>query len=610
MDEKEATKVSAISIFKYQIAGSICVLLILLGRYDISNVNLKLAYPIMFFILGIIYHIYLNLSNRGILFEIRNVLKYFLKDTNNINYMSIYDKICLSTLVLSIIDIIIFFLLIHATDGLGNSNLEILLILIPTIIILSNISWWIPFMICIIYLFYYIASFVLYINWSYLIVNISLVVFFESINKPFQMYGIQIIGIFILLCEISSISFKPFNIKFDNNMFKYTSLNKINNTFLNNGIENWNDIFSKSINLAANRYKSTLKQLGIDRIHISLVHEINTYWEQSLILSLPILWIPDKKEYYYNKYYEERISAISYMTFMGHYIDDIVDNQEINLSPYMIKNKYLYQLCNIILENNQRKGLYRLYSSIENEVECIYKYKNKMLNCIIRFEPLRSFILTFNAFFKNRKLNAINTYKEDKLRLIFKNIRQGFSRIALAGFIQQINDDTKRNQIFNIYKELLLKEEFSDIIKDIYRSSNLLIWSSSKVVMEIWQIFEFKYNPNISEFYTILYSPILFYHNYRQEVQKEQYKKFIEIFGNPNEEFKKVLIELYKYLISEKGVIIRNDLYLRARLLQLRVLLHMYKNHIEDSYIIKIYEKYMEKFQNYAKPGEFYKYNK
>jgi hypothetical protein len=305
---------------------------------------------------------------------------------------------------------------------------------------------------------------------------------------------------------------------------------------------------TKSVHKGTRLWIKWLTHRGLSAVDLSLVHDEGNVVKQALILSIPY-WT---SENHLSLRQKKRITRhITFLTFAAHWIDDHFDA----LNTYC-KNTEL-----------QQKVLSSAPSHIMNEIQ------PRLAELLKRMKKL----------------------VDSKYQL---QIERAVVRIIYGGLIQNAPNEARLNELLKEYAEYVSKG-LSDILKQtysgIFSEKPLSIWVTSKVVIELLDSCSPTFSLDVSEFYNLLYGPILYYQDRQEEIKLEN---FGAAFGPapkdiddklPTDEDMISLVQICRNLAP---AIPGTDPLPIGRRTQLRILRDMYKNNLPEE-LFKSYEDFL-----------------
>lgn len=106
-------------------------------------------------------------------------------------------------------------------------------------------------------------------------------------------------------------------------------------------------------------------------------------------------------------------------------------------------------------------------------------------------------------------------------------VTRAVARIIYGGLIQNATTKERMNDLLEEYSEYVsndLAPEIREIYMHFLRSENVIVpWITTKVVIELFDACSPQFNANHAEFYTLLYSPILYYQDIKAEMVNERF---------------------------------------------------------------------------------------
>ena len=173
-------------------------------------------------------------------------------------------------------------------------------------------------------------------------------------------------------------------------------------------------------------------------------------------------------------------------------------------------------------------------------------------------------------------------------------IQRAVRRIIYGGLMQNAATEERVAKLLKDYVHDFING-LSDPVKQKYREilaspfpRNLSIWVTTKVVIELLDCCGDDFSPDRSEFYNLLYGPVLYYQDREAEIERE---KFGPAFGKdplenlPNDEDMIKLVESCRSLVQP---VLGSDALPASRQKQLQCLLRIYgdciRQKVKESY--------------------------
>jgi len=173
-----------------------------------------------------------------------------------------------------------------------------------------------------------------------------------------------------------------------------------------------------------------------------------------------------------------------------------------------------------------------------------------------------------------------------------KMVERAVERIIYGGLIQNAKSEKKLNSLLHKYS-LFVQNGLSEPLKSIYRklaagNCPLTAWVTAKVVLELLDSTSDAFSQDESEFFSLLYGPLLYYHDNDHEATEE---RFGEAFSNAKLPEIPNMIKLIDECFVVLPRIFTNGKLTDGRRLQLRLLLSMYGN--KEQAIKNAYAKFL-----------------
>jgi len=236
---------------------------------------------------------------------------------------------------------------------------------------------------------------------------------------------------------------------------------------------------------------SWLDAQGLPPEDISLVHKEENAVSQAVILSLPY-WNGEA-----SGVERERITRkITFLTYGSHWIDDHFDPQ-----GKLLLDERIFQ------HTDERQPLEHLRAD----------------------DRLRELLSRMKKLVPNDRQYQIE---------------RAIGRIIYGGLIQNAETRGRLTDLLHNYVEYIFdRQPISDSLKQEYMTlvgtdRRISIWVTTKVVIELLDCCGSNFSPDKAEFYNLLYGPILYYQDCKEEIEKEG---FGSAFGDsPEQELPRV----------------------------------------------------------------------
>jgi hypothetical protein len=240
--------------------------------------------------------------------------------------------------------------------------------------------------------------------------------------------------------------------------------------------------------------------------NLSRVHDLETVVEQCFVLNLP----------YTDAGLQDTRCWISYMTFMSHWIDDFFDHLyagigEIRYSDADVKEAFCKSRHLSRLRRDIRRRL-SIDSSLPDRVMHLFESR-----------------YADNGALRPRIKNVWHPVQDQASSRRGMMVDRGLMRVILSGILQRNRDGGSTRGIINrLAIEVIAAPELDGRISEFYSTMAgnakqwVIIWGSSKGVMEIFDCLSPDFNPTTSELYSLLYTPLMVFQNLSAEAQQEE----------------------------------------------------------------------------------------
>jgi hypothetical protein len=133
------------------------------------------------------------------------------------------------------------------------------------------------------------------------------------------------------------------------------------------------------------------------------------------------------------------------------------------------------------------------------------------------------------------RLLHLKKREEQLLPARVKMVPRAVERIIYGGLIQNAQYQPRLDQLIEQYHGFIqegLSKDLISIYSDIHNSDcRLAEWTTAKVVIELLDATTPAFSQDESEFFSLLYAPLLYYHDYKNEAAEE---RFGEAFSKAN----------------------------------------------------------------------------
>lgn len=286
---------------------------------------------------------------------------------------------------------------------------------------------------------------------------------------------------------------------------------------------------------------------------LSLVHPPEDILKQAVVLAAPY-WVADG-DWKYKLFTRRRITRhITFLTFAAHWIDDHFDA----LEKYCQDDK-----LRETVRNSTPKEILNTHNPRLDEL--LHRMQQAVLPRFVAPVWL--------------VLRVLRLKKREKALLPprMNMVERAVQRIIYGGLIQNAKSDQRLNSLLQEYN-VFVQNGLSEPLKSIYREiaaddCPLAAWVTAKVVLELLDSTSDAFSQDESEFFSLLYGPLLYYHDNDYEATEE---RFGDAFRNAKlpeiPHMKKMIDRCFAVL----PMIFPNGTLTDGRKLQLRLLLNMY----------------------------------
>lgn len=443
------------------------------------------------------------------------------------------------TLALIVLDTCLLAWLIAITGGLGNSTLDPLLPAIPIIAIIlrqphRTIIWSLVLACVVVVMFTLLLKYPLVSFWGY-----DPLWIYDSHNDPNYHYGVSLVALVVIVLSLVEYYFSYETPEI------ITSIHEAMEPLIEAEDSDLKGL-EKQITAGAKTWVRWLSHRDLPLADLSLVHAETDVVRQAVVLSVPywldrvsppsstwvFIWWPREKVFsilkwigiderfdlWLHRQRRKRIARhVTFLTFAAHWIDDHFDALEEHCPDLARREKLLDSSPDHILSSYV---LARLSEAVHRMERMAHK--------------------------SNRS-----------------EVRKAVKRIIYGGLVQNASSSARLQRLIDDYVNFVTQDLFDDL-KEVYlflsnSQRRLITLLSAKVVMELLNSCR-KRDKSVSfakrsEFFNLLYSPILYYHDRESELQQEKYGN---AFGNtlaeieaklPNEEDMVALIRRCQPLI-------------------------------------------------------------
>ena len=309
----------------------------------------------------------------------------------------------------------------------------------------------------------------------------------------------------------------------------------------------------RTIARGSRRWIRWLAHRDLPLVDLSLVHPPEDILRQVVVLAAPY-WVAEG-DWKYKIFTRRRITRhITFLTFAAHWIDDHFDALERYCQSEELRRTIRDSTPEEILNtHNPRLD------------ELLHRMKQAVLP---RF--MAPLWLVYRLLHMKKR-------EERLLPARVKMVPRAVERIIYGGLIQNAESTSRLNQLIEEYYKFVQKGLSQDLISvysDIYNSDcRLAAWTTAKVVIELLDATTPAFSQDESEFFSLLYAPLLYYHNLRNEVAEE---RFGEAFSKANLPGAPQLVSIIDRCFNSMPKILGSNKLNEGRLLQLNLLLSIY----------------------------------
>lgn len=296
-----------------------------------------------------------------------------------------------------------------------------------------------------------------------------------------------------------------------------------------------------------------LEHRDLPLVDLSLVHPPEDILRQAVVLSAPH-WVAEGN-WKYRRFTRRRIARhITFLTFAAHWIDDHFDALETYCQDEGLRDVIRNSSPREILDTHNPR-LDELLKRMERSV--LPRYVTPLLLVC--------------------RLLGLEKWRRALLPAHVRMVQRAVVRIIYGGLIQNAQSDPKLKCLLQQYIDFV-QNGLSNPLKSVYADlSNsdcpLAAWVTSKVVMELLDCTAVGFSQDESEFFSLLYGPLLYYHDYKNEAAEE---RFGDAFTNAELPQIQHMVEMISRCFAVMPTIFPDGKLSNGRKLQLRLLLSMY----------------------------------
>jgi hypothetical protein len=327
---------------------------------------------------------------------------------------------------------------------------------------------------------------------------------------------------------------------------------------------------AKPIARGSRRWIKWLAHRDLPLVDLSLVHPPEDILRQAVVLAAPY-WVAEG-DWKYKMFTRRRITRhITFLTFAAHWIDDHFDALERYCQSEELRRT---------IRNSTPEDILNTHNPRLDEL--LHRMKQAVLP---RF--MAPLWLVY-------RLLHLKKREERLLPARVKMVPRAVERIIYGGLIQNAQDKPRLDRLIDDYHRFVrkgLSEDLISVYSDIYNSDcRLAAWTTAKVVIELLDATTPAFSQDESEFFSLLYAPLLYYHDYRNEVAEE---RFGEAFSKANLPGASHLISIIDRCFVSMPKILGSNKLNEGRLLQLKLLLSIYGD--KEKTVKAAYQKFLNK---------------
>jgi hypothetical protein len=318
------------------------------------------------------------------------------------------------------------------------------------------------------------------------------------------------------------------------------------------------------------RWIKWLAHRDLPLVDLSLVHPPEDILRQAVVLAAPY-WLADG-DWKYKMFTRRRITRhITFLTFAAHWIDDHFDALERYCQSEELRRT---------IRNSTPDGILNTHNPRLDEL--LHRMKQAVLP---RF--MAPLWLIYRLLHMEKR-------EERLLPARVKMVRRAVERIIYGGLIQNAQCKPRLDQLIEQYHRFVqegLSEDLISVYSDIYNSDcRLAAWTTAKVVMELFDATTPAFSQDESEFFSLLYAPLLYYHDYKNEAAEE---RFGEAFSKANLPDTSHMVSIIDRCFVSMPKLLGSNKLNEGRLLQLNLLLSIYGD--KEKAVKDAYQKFFNK---------------
>ena len=296
-----------------------------------------------------------------------------------------------------------------------------------------------------------------------------------------------------------------------------------------------------------------LEHRDLPLVDLSLVHPPEDILKQAVVLSAPY-WVA-QGDWKYRRFTRRRIARhITFLTFAAHWIDDHFDALETYCQDDKLRQVIRTSSPKEIL-NTHNPRLDELLQRMQRAVVTPYTSMRMQAYGVLGLDRRRKALLP------------------PKVAMVERAV----VRIIYGGLIQNAECDRTLNSLLKQYNDFV-KNGLSEDLKSVYSELEnsdcpLTAWVTAKVVMELLDSTSAEFSQDESEFFSLLYGPLLYYHDNKNEAAEERFGDAFKAADLPQILH---MIEMIDRCFAVMPTIFHDGKLSEGRKLQLHLLLSLY----------------------------------
>ncbi len=169
---------------------------------------------------------------------------------------------------------------------------------------------------------------------------------------------------------------------------------------------------------------------------------------------------------------------------------------------------------------------------------------------------------------------------------------KGMERLMYGGLISLAKDESEQDIYLKEYKEIGKRFLDENLLQFINEIRDVVYWTTTKTIQEVLWAPDEDLNMNLSELWSILYSPAIYFHDNEDEIQKGEINFFSKKLPTL-EEMTSILSELP--LMLERY----SDDNLSLRIVQLKYLIHSFTDVLPEK-LLKAYKNLLDQITKWV----------